>query len=118
METHVLLIFGTLVTAALAQTPADNSAEKIAIAASDRAFEAAYTEAIGEFFTDDAQYSSAEGQTFSGRNAKEEQFSGNAERKPARGARNLPDQAKIREAVRSRFVILPPKEVTLKLFTS
>ena len=65
MKTHVLLVLGTLATAALAQTPANNSAEKVAIAASDRAFEAAYAKAdakaIGEFFTDDAQYTSDDG---------------------------------------------------------
>ncbi|HEY2798952.1 MAG TPA: SgcJ/EcaC family oxidoreductase [Chthoniobacterales bacterium] len=76
MKTHVLLILGTLASAASAQTPADNSPEKVAITACDRAFEAAYAKAdvkaIGEFFTDDAQYTSEEGRIFSGRKAIED----------------------------------------------
>jgi uncharacterized protein (TIGR02246 family) len=59
-----------------AQTPADAPPEKAAVIANDRAFEAAYAKAdvkaLADFFADDAEYTSEEGQTFSGRAQIEE----------------------------------------------
>lgn len=61
----------TLTAFAIAQESADNSPEKTAIMAADRAYEAAYAKgdvkALADFFSDDAQYTSDDGQTFNGR---------------------------------------------------
>ena len=58
------------------ETTAENSAEKTAVMAIDRAFEAAYakadTKAVAEFFTEDAHYTSDDGRTFDGRMAIED----------------------------------------------
>jgi uncharacterized protein (TIGR02246 family) len=72
MKTLALLasISLTLASPAFAQAPAD-TAEKTAIAATDRAYEAAYAKAdaktLGDFFADDAEYTNDEGRTVSGR---------------------------------------------------
>ncbi len=64
-----------LAGASLAQTPADNSPEKAAIIANDRAYEAAYAKAdvkaLADFFAEDADYTTDDGRTFSGRAAIE-----------------------------------------------
>lgn len=69
-------IVGALACASLAQAPADNSPEKAAVLANDRAFEAAYAKSdvktILDFFTEDAEYTAEDGRTFSGRPAIEE----------------------------------------------
>jgi len=73
MKTIALLSSVTFALAALslAQDSADNSPEKTAIMAADRAYETAYAKgdvrALADFFSDDAQYTSDDGQTFSGR---------------------------------------------------
>jgi uncharacterized protein (TIGR02246 family) len=58
------------------QAPADAPPEKAAVIANDRAFEAAYAKAdvkaLADFFAEDAEYTSEEGQTFSGRAQIEE----------------------------------------------
>jgi uncharacterized protein (TIGR02246 family) len=65
-----------LASASLAQTPAESSPEKTAVMANDKAYEAAYAKAdvkaMADFFTDDADYTTAEGQGFSGRAEIEE----------------------------------------------
>ncbi len=59
-----------LVSAGFAQAPAD-SPEKAAVAANDRAYEAAYAKAdvkaLAGFFADDAEYTADDGRTFRGR---------------------------------------------------
>jgi uncharacterized protein (TIGR02246 family) len=69
-------ITGTIASASFAQAPADTSPEKAAIVANDRAIEAAYAKAdvkaLAGFFTDDAEYTTDDGRTFSGRAAIEE----------------------------------------------
>lgn len=59
----------------LAQDSADTSPEKAAVMANDRAYEAAYAKAdvkaLADFFAEDAQYTSDDGQTFDGRAAIE-----------------------------------------------
>ena len=64
-----------LTTVLNAETASENSPEKIAVMAIDRAFEAAYakgdTKAIAEFFTEDAHYTCDDGRTFDGRAAIE-----------------------------------------------
>jgi uncharacterized protein (TIGR02246 family) len=58
-----------------AETTAENSPEKTAVMAIDRAFEAAYAKgdvkAVADFFTEDAHYTSDNGRTFDGRTAIE-----------------------------------------------
>jgi uncharacterized protein (TIGR02246 family) len=58
-----------------AETTAENSPEKTAVMAIDRAFEAAYAKgdakAVADFFTEDAHYTSDSGRTFDGRTAIE-----------------------------------------------
>ena len=65
----------TLTGASFAQAPADNSPEKTAVIANDRAYEAAYAKAdakaLAEFFAEDADYTADDGRTFSGRAAIE-----------------------------------------------
>src|SRR5512138_3009008 len=62
--------------ACFAQAPADTSPEKAAVVANDRNFEAAYAKAdvksLADFFAEDAEYTTDEGRTFSGRAAIEE----------------------------------------------
>lgn len=59
---------------------ADIPPEKAAVLAADRAYEAAYAKAdaaaLAAFFTDDAEYTSDDGQTFSGKAAIEETLKG------------------------------------------
>lgn len=56
-----------------AETVSENSPDKTAVLAIDRAFEAAYAtgnaKAIADFFTEDAHYTSDDGRTFDGRTA-------------------------------------------------
>ncbi|MGB9475630.1 MAG: SgcJ/EcaC family oxidoreductase, partial [Candidatus Udaeobacter sp.] len=72
----LVLISTALAAAAQAETTAENSPEKTAVTAVDRAFEAAYTKAdakaVADFFTDDAHYTSDDGRTFDGRAAIEQ----------------------------------------------
>lgn len=73
MKTIALLASVTtaLLCASLAQNPSDTSPEKAAVIANDRAFEAAYAKsdlkALADFFTDDADYTTDDGRSFSGR---------------------------------------------------
>src|SRR5215210_5748352 len=79
MKTTTLLAFlsATLVSTCFAQQPPaekpsdETSKVKDAVAANDRAYEAAYNKAdvkaLADFFSDDAEYTSDDGQTFSGR---------------------------------------------------
>jgi len=77
MKTIALIASITLLLAgaSFAQTAADNSPEKTAVAANDRAYEAAYAKAdvkaLSGFFADDADYTTDDGRTFSGREAIE-----------------------------------------------
>jgi uncharacterized protein (TIGR02246 family) len=87
MKTIALFITITLTfnAASFAQESADNSPEKTAIMAADRAYEAAYAKAdvkaLADFFSDDAQYTSDDGQTFNGKaeiqNSIQKTFKGN-----------------------------------------
>jgi uncharacterized protein (TIGR02246 family) len=80
MKTTTLLASLTVALASacscFAQAPADAPPEKAAVIANDRAFEAAYAKAdvkaLADFFAEDAEYTSEEGQTFSGRAQIEE----------------------------------------------
>ena len=69
-------ISAALAVVSHAETTAENSPEKSAVMAIDRAFEAAYakadTKAVADFFTEDAHYTSDDGRTFDGRTAIEE----------------------------------------------
>jgi len=70
--TLVPLITAVLSTTGFAQAPADKSSpEQAAITALEHAFEAAYAKAdikaLGDFFADDADYTTDEGRSFSGR---------------------------------------------------
>lgn len=72
----VLASISAVVAAALpAETAAQDSPEKTAVMAIDRAFEAAYAKAdakaVADFFTEDAHYTSDNGRTFDGRSAIE-----------------------------------------------
>jgi uncharacterized protein (TIGR02246 family) len=77
MKTTALIasLTAALACASFAQAPADNSPEKAAVIANDRAYEAAYAKAdlkaLVDFFAEDADYTTAEGRTFSGREAIE-----------------------------------------------
>jgi uncharacterized protein (TIGR02246 family) len=61
--------------ASFAQAPAENSPEKTAVEANDRAYEAAYAKgdakSLADFFAEDADYTTEDGRTFSGREAIE-----------------------------------------------
>jgi uncharacterized protein (TIGR02246 family) len=76
MKTHALLtsISIALVSTCLGQT--GDTPEKTAVLANDRAYEAAYAKAdvkaLAGFFAEDAEYTSDEGRTFTGRAAIEE----------------------------------------------
>ena len=70
-------ITAALSSACLAEeTPSDTSPEKAAVMANDRAYETAYAKgdvkALGEFFTEDAEYTTSNGNTLRGRAAIEE----------------------------------------------
>jgi uncharacterized protein (TIGR02246 family) len=71
----VFSIAAALACAAFAQTPEAASPEKAAVIANDRAYEAAYAKAdakaLASFFAADADYTTDEGRTFSGRDAIE-----------------------------------------------
>src|SRR4030095_10395226 len=77
MKSIALLVSISAALAGLcfAQEPTDNSPERAAIMANDRAYEAAYAKgdvkALADFFADDAQYTADDGQTFDGRAAIE-----------------------------------------------
>jgi uncharacterized protein (TIGR02246 family) len=68
-------ISAALAGLSIAQEPTDNSPERAAVMANDRAYEAAYAKgdlkALADFFTEDAQYTSDDGQKFDGRAAIE-----------------------------------------------
>src|SRR4051812_31470815 len=59
----------------LAEPPAETPPEKAAVVATDRAYEAAYAKgdakALAEFFAEDAEYTTDDGRTFTGRAAIE-----------------------------------------------
>lgn len=73
MKTTALVtsLTAAFVTAAFAQAPSDAPPEKAAVVANDRAYEAAFAKgdvaALTGFFSDDAEYTSDDGRTFSGR---------------------------------------------------
>ena len=77
MKTIAFVAFLTaaLASAGFAQAPADTSPEKAAVIANDRAYEAAYAKAdvkaLADFFAEDADYTTDDGRTFSGRAAIE-----------------------------------------------
>lgn len=77
MKTIALIASATavLACAGFAQAPADTSPEKAAVIANDRAYEAAYAKAdvkaLADFFAEDADYTTEDGRTFSGREAIE-----------------------------------------------
>jgi uncharacterized protein (TIGR02246 family) len=82
-RTYFMKIIAILasISAALAavshgETAAENSTEKTAVMAMDRAFEAAYAKAdakaVADFFTEDAHYTSDDGRSFDGRTAIED----------------------------------------------
>ncbi len=68
-------VMSALSCAIFAQDPSDTSPEKAAVIANDRAYEAAYAKgdvkALGEFFTEDAEFTASDGRTFTGRAAIE-----------------------------------------------
>jgi uncharacterized protein (TIGR02246 family) len=80
MKTTALAALATAVLASacpcFAQAPTDAPPEKAAVIANDRAFEAAYAKAdvkaLADFFADDAEYTTDDGRTFSGRAQIEE----------------------------------------------
>lgn len=67
----IALILCAFASVVFAQAPADTSPEKAAVIANDRAYEAAYAKAdlkaLVDFFADDADYTTDEGRTYSGR---------------------------------------------------
>jgi uncharacterized protein (TIGR02246 family) len=73
--TLVTLTLAALASAGLAQAPTDTPPEKAAVIANDRAYEAAYAKAdakaLADFFAEDADYTTDDGRTFSGREAIE-----------------------------------------------
>ena len=76
ITTFLAAIFAGLAAVSSAETTTENSPEKTAVMAIDRAFEAAYAKAdakaIADFFTEDAHYTSDDGRTFDGRKAIED----------------------------------------------
>jgi uncharacterized protein (TIGR02246 family) len=64
-------VTAALASASFAQAPSDTSPEKDAVLANDRAYEAAYAKAdvkaLADFFAEDADYTTADGRVFSGR---------------------------------------------------
>jgi uncharacterized protein (TIGR02246 family) len=96
MKTTVLVLSLSTIFVGLcfAQNTSDNSPEKAAIMANDRAYEAAYAKAdikaLADFFADDAQYTTDDGRTYEGRAAIEESIKESfAARKGATLAINL-----------------------------
>jgi uncharacterized protein (TIGR02246 family) len=71
----VASILAALAAVSHAEITAENSPEKTAVMAIDRAFEAAYAKAdakaVADFFTEDAHYTSDNGRTFDGQTAIE-----------------------------------------------
>jgi uncharacterized protein (TIGR02246 family) len=69
-------IFIALARLTFAQAPTDTPPEKAAVIANDRAYEAAYAKAdakaLADFFTEDAEYTTEDGRTISGRTEIEE----------------------------------------------
>src|SRR4029077_6022074 len=67
----VVLLAAALTSAGFTQDPAETSPEKAAVIANDRLYEAAYAnadvEALVDFFSEDADYTTEEGRTLSGR---------------------------------------------------
>ena len=67
----VVLLAAALTSAGFTQDPAETSPEKAAVIANDRLYEAAYAnadvEALVDFFSEDADYTTEDGRTFSGR---------------------------------------------------
>lgn len=89
-----LSISAALLAVSFGQDSADNSPEKTAIAANDRAYEAAYAigdvKALADFFAEDAQYTTDDGRTYDGSAAIEKSIKETFEaRKGARLAINL-----------------------------
>ncbi|MDR3405003.1 MAG: nuclear transport factor 2 family protein [Chthoniobacter sp.] len=78
MKTIALIATLTVALAcpSFAQAPADTSPEKAAVIANDRAYEAAYAKSdlktLADFFAADADYTTEDGRTFSGRAEIEE----------------------------------------------
>ena len=74
--TFVTLTLAAFASAVLAQAPTDTPPEKAAVIANDRAYEAAYAKgdlkAMADFFAEDADYTTSDGRTFSGREAIED----------------------------------------------
>ena len=77
MKTIALFVFfsAALTGVSFAQDSADNSPEKAAVIANDRAYEAAYAKAdvkaLADFFAEDAEYTTDDGRIFNGREAIE-----------------------------------------------
>ena len=77
MKTIVALVSASAIFSivSLAQESSDNSPEKNVVMGNDRAYEAAYAKGdvkgMADFFADDAQYTSDDGHTYSGRAAIE-----------------------------------------------
>jgi uncharacterized protein (TIGR02246 family) len=75
MKVLIPCVIAALACASFAQTPAEDSPAKAAITANDRAYEAAYAKAdakaLADFFTEDAELTTEDGRTFSGRQAIE-----------------------------------------------
>src|SRR4030095_2242300 len=75
IATFVALILPVLAAVSHAEITAENSPEKTAVMAIDRAFEAAYAKAdakaVADFFNEDAHYPSDDGRTFDGQTAIE-----------------------------------------------
>lgn len=76
----VASLTAALASAAFAQAPSDTPPEKAAVIANARAYEAAYAKAdvkaLAGFFAEDAEYTSEDGSTISGRAAIEESIRG------------------------------------------
>jgi hypothetical protein len=73
MKTIACVVFlaAALTSAGFAQDPAEMSPQKTAVIANDRLYEAAYAnadvQALLDFFSEDADYTTEDGRTFSGR---------------------------------------------------
>jgi uncharacterized protein (TIGR02246 family) len=73
---RLILILAAFASATFAQDSTETSPEEAAVIANDRAYEAAYAsgdaKALADFFTEDAEYTAEDGQTFKGRAEIEE----------------------------------------------
>lgn len=73
---RLILIVVAFASATFAQDSTETSPEEAAVIANDRAYEAAYAsgdaKALADFFTEDAEYTAEDGQTFKGRAEIEE----------------------------------------------